>query len=78
MSGTAEATWKNRIVGQGAEDPHKLLPNPENWRLYPKNQQDGVAEVLEQVGWVQQVIKNARTGRLIDYPPTADRLETSY
>ena len=60
------AKWRNRIVGHGEEDPTQLLANPKNWRLHPKAQQDALAGVLEQVGWVQDVIVNRRTGFVVD------------
>lgn len=60
------AQWDNRIVGYGEEAPDQLLANPRNFRIHPKNQQDAVAGVLEEVGWVQSVIVNKRTGHLID------------
>ena len=59
-------TWKNRIVGSGEEAPDQLLANPLNWRTHPKFQQDALQDVLEQVGVVQQVIVNRRTGHLVD------------
>lgn len=34
--------------------------------MHPKHQQDALAGVLDEVGWVQQVIVNRRTGHLID------------
>jgi hypothetical protein len=58
--------WENRIVGYGEEAPDQLLANPRNFRIHPKNQQDAVAGVLDEVGWVQSVIVNKRTGHLVD------------
>lgn len=58
--------WRNRIVGHGEEAPDQLLANPENWRIHPKPQQDALAGVLDQVGWVQDVIVNQQTGHVID------------
>lgn len=59
-------TWQNRIVGSGEEAPDQLLANPVNWRVHPRHQQEALAGVLDEVGWVQQVIVNQRTGHLID------------
>jgi ParB-like chromosome segregation protein Spo0J len=59
-------TWENRIVGSGEERPDNLLANPKNWRIHGKPQQDALAGVLSEVGWIQQVIVNQRTGHLID------------
>lgn len=58
--------WQNRIVGHGEEEPDQLLANPANWRIHPKAQQDALAGVLGEVGWVQSVIVNQRTGHLVD------------
>lgn len=60
------AQWRNRIVGNGEESPEQLLANPKNWRIHPKAQQDGLAAILDRVGWVQNVIVNQRTGHLVD------------
>lgn len=58
--------WRSRIVGHGEEAPDQLLANPLNFRVHPKAQQDALAGVLDEVGWVQDVIVNQRTGHLID------------
>jgi hypothetical protein len=59
-------TWQNRIIGEGEESPDQLLANPANWRVHPKHQQDALAGVLNEVGWVQRVIVNQRTGHIVD------------
>lgn len=46
--------------------PKELPANPKNWRKHPKAQQDGLTGVLSDVGWVQSIVFNQRTGRLID------------
>jgi len=58
--------WQNRIVGAGTENPKKLTPNPKNWRKHPKNQAQALEGALEEIGWLQDIIINQRTGRLID------------
>jgi len=58
--------YKNRIIGSGEESLDNILFNPRNWRIHPLSQQDALKGVLEEVGWVQQVIVNKRTGNLID------------
>lgn len=58
--------WRNRIVATGEENPDQLLANPKNWRVHPKSQQDAMAGVLDEVGWVQDVIVNRATGMLVD------------
>jgi hypothetical protein len=58
--------WRNRIVGEGVEHPEQLLANPRNWRIHPKEQQAALTGMLEEVGWVQRVIVNKRTGFVVD------------
>jgi len=58
--------WKNRIVGEDMVDPGQLLANPLNWRVHPKFQQEALAGILNQVGWVQRVIVNSNTGHVVD------------
>jgi len=60
------AGWRNRITGTGEEAPDQLLANPANWRIHPKAQQDALAGALDQVGWVQQVLVNRRSGFVVD------------
>lgn len=60
------ANWKNRIVGHGEEAPDQLLAHPRNWRSHPGFQQNALAAVLEDVGVVQNIIVNKRTGHLVD------------
>ncbi|HSW41627.1 MAG TPA: hypothetical protein VLM76_03875, partial [Patescibacteria group bacterium] len=62
----ATALWRSRITGSGEEAPAQLLANPGNWRTHPKAQQDALAGALDQVGWVQQVMVNRRTGFVVD------------
>ncbi len=61
-----QAPYANRIVGQGEEKPDQLLANPKNWRAHPKGQQEALEGALSEVGWVQQVVVNQRSGHLID------------
>jgi ParB-like chromosome segregation protein Spo0J len=63
---TSATAWRNRIIGHGEEAPDQLLANPRNWRIHPKAQQDALAGVLDQVGWVQDVIVNQQTGHVVD------------
>lgn len=58
--------WRNRIIGEGFEAPEQLLANPQNWRVHPKAQQDALASVMKEVGWVTRVIVNKRTNHVLD------------
>lgn len=58
--------FKNRIIGSGDYPLDQIQFNPRNWRVHPLNQQNALKGVLDEVGWVQEVIVNQRTGNLID------------
>lgn len=58
--------WQNRIVGQGVKPADQFQANPNNWRKHPQGQRDALRGSLNEVGWVQQVIENVRTGHLVD------------
>lgn len=58
--------WQNRIIGTGEADPKQLTANPINFRKHPKRQQDAINGSLDALGWIQTVIVNKRTGRIID------------
>lgn len=66
MTGGKADVFKNRIVGYGEEAPDQLLAHPQNWRIHPKYQQDALRGVLTEIGFVQSVIVNKRTGNLCD------------
>lgn len=58
--------WQNRITGSGVEKPDQLLANPGNFRIHPKSQQEALAGSLADIGWIQQIIVNQRTGHIVD------------
>jgi ribosomal protein L12E/L44/L45/RPP1/RPP2 len=62
----APTEWRNRIVAHGEVPAVDLVPHPQNWRKHPKEQQGRLAASLGGVGWVQDVIVNQRTGRMLD------------
>ena len=59
-------SWKNRIVDQAEIPPKELLAHPCNWRIHPASQRAALATVLAEIGWVQRVLVNRTTGRLVD------------
>ena len=59
-------SWKNRIVETREMALAELIPNERNWRHHPAGQLRALAGVLAEVGLVQHVIFNQRTGRLVD------------
>lgn len=66
MAGGVKGGWRNRIVGHGEEAPDQLLANALNWRIHPKAQQEALSGVLDEVGWVQDIIVNRRSGNVVD------------
>jgi hypothetical protein len=44
----------------------EFLANPLNWRIHPKPQQEALSGVLNEIGWIQEVIVNQQTGNLVD------------
>ena len=62
----APSVWRNRILGAGTAAPSELVANPRNWRTHPAAQQRALAAVLDEVGWVQNVIVNKRSGFVVD------------
>lgn len=57
---------RDRIVGWGRTATKKLIANPKNWRTHGKEQETALGDLMEQVGWIQSVIVNKRTGMLVD------------
>lgn len=62
----AKSGWRNRITRTDEVAPDQLLANPANFRRHGKDQQEALAEVLDTVGWVQDVIVNEQTGHVVD------------
>lgn len=58
--------WQNRIIRQSLADPNTIATNDKNWRLHPDFQKKNLTGILDRIGWIQGVIVNQRTGKLID------------
>lgn len=58
--------WRNRIVGHGEMPASEFLANPLNWRIHPQFQQEAMAGALNEIGWIDEVTVNTRTGRIVD------------
>ncbi len=56
------AAWRSRIDGYGEEAGDQLLSNEANWRIHPRNQQDALSAIFRDVGVVQNIIVNKRSG----------------
>lgn len=57
---------KNRILSHSSKPANEFKFNQLNWRKHPKRQIAALKSILRDVGWVQNVIVNERTGNLID------------
>ena len=73
---SATALWSNRIIESGVASPADLRANPLNYRRHPSHQRAALREMLDAVGWVQQVVVNRRTGNLVDGHLRVDLAET--
>jgi hypothetical protein len=62
----ADAAWRHRITRHADVPPAELVAHPLNARRHPKHQADALSGVLSEVGLVQSVIVNERTGRMLD------------
>ncbi|MBI5960800.1 MAG: hypothetical protein HY866_18820 [Chloroflexi bacterium] len=58
--------WRNAIVRSELVSPDNLIAHPDNWRVHPAFQRQMLQELLDQVGWVDTVVVNQRTGRILD------------
>jgi len=61
-----DQAWRSRIVGEAEVAPEQLQAHPENWREHPPAQQAALARVIGEVGWIQRVVVNQRTGHMLD------------
>jgi hypothetical protein len=57
---------RNRIVGTGNVKPDTVQAHPKNWRSHSVDQESAIEGLLEEVGWVSNVIVNRKTGHLLD------------
>lgn len=66
QTASSNAPWRNRITRYGEEPPDQLLAHEKNWRIHPLGQQEAIKGVLDQVGFVQNVIISERSGKCLD------------
>lgn len=58
--------WRNRIVGEGMADAKALTAHPANFRRHGDLQRAALDGSLAELGWVQRVVVNRTSGRIID------------
>lgn len=61
-----ENPWRSRIVGEADVAPGDLTANALNWRRHPEAQRAAMAGALSEIGWVQRIVVNRRTGNVVD------------
>jgi len=62
----APVQWVNRIVGHEVVAASKILRHPLNFRQHPDTQRAAVAEAITRLGWIEEVLVNKTTGRLLN------------
>jgi len=60
------SNWQNRILSLDHVDPKTLIENPLNFKEHPDLQRRMMEGILDDVGWVDTVLVNKRTGHVID------------
>jgi len=63
---TPPTAWRNRITRHADVPPSDLVAHPLNVRRHGRMQADALSGVLSEVGVVQSVIVNERTGLILD------------
>lgn len=59
--------WDKRMVGYDPEVvADQLMAHPYNARIHPPKQQKAMEQVLEKVGWIQNVIVSKNSGCILD------------
>lgn len=58
--------WQSKIVGHEQVAPDSLLAHPGNWRIHPKHQQDALAGVIGDIGFIKSVTVNRTTDHVLD------------
>jgi hypothetical protein len=58
--------WQNRILSTGIADPQQIAAHPLNHRIHSEFQKRAMSGAFREIGWLQHVTINQRTGRLID------------
>ena len=61
-----QAQWNNCIAGYKTMHPDELTANDKNWREHPDLQNEAMLSLFSKIGWLQNVIWNKTTGKLLD------------
>lgn len=60
------AKWANRIIGHAEVPASEITAHPSNFRFHPDTQRAAVSEAISRLGWIESVIVNKTTGRLLN------------
>lgn len=63
---TLSNVLQSRIIREGTRPAKEFVFNPLNFRGHPETQRAAGRGSLQQLGWIQRVIVNIRTGHLLD------------
>lgn len=58
--------WRDRIIAYDKATPSKLIANARNYRKHPVAQRRALRAAIGEVGYVQPVVVNRRTGNIVD------------
>lgn len=59
-------SWFNRIVAHANVLPSEIVANDANWREHPVMQKERMTGILDDLGWLDELLVNRTTGRLIN------------
>ena len=57
---------RNRLVAETSMPAEEIAFSPHNWRRGTRAQNEVLLQLLAEIGWVEGVLLNQRTGRLVD------------
>lgn len=62
----ANGQWNNRIMSYAEARVADLVACPLNWRIHPENQQDALADTIDEVGFAKPILVQHGTDMVID------------
>lgn len=61
-----QSVWRNSIVSHDEADPRTLVEHDKNWKFHPNAQRRATKESLDELGWIEEITVNVRTGKIVD------------
>lgn len=62
----AEPRYRDRMTREADVPPAELIPHPDNWRIHSELQRASVDAALSEIGLLQRIVVNERSGRVVD------------